>query len=549
MSVVQIFEYGPSRPHPEYARWASIWRKCRDVLAGEEAIKGADETYLPKMAAMNADEYEGYKTRASFYGASYRTLQGLMGALLRKEPIVHVTLWKKYPNSNQDEIRVKEEQKLKDQLYELQLNVTQTGVDLQAFTRSLVGEILGVGRVGLLVDMPPANPSVLEPSPYLRLYTTEDIINWRERYIGGVPVLEQVILQEIIEEASITGFGSDWIVQYRELTLDEQGHYIQRVYVIDPPETDKDEPSIRVVSEVKPTNLGKPLTELPFFFISPTHMRPQVDRPPLLDLYNVNISHYRSSADLEHGRHFTALPTPVVSGVEDEDENGKPTHLRIGSGTAWLLPQGAQARMLEFNGQGLKHLENALKDKEQQMVNLGARMMEQDKRASETAEALRLRQAGDIASLNVLADTVGASLTRAIRIMAWWTGLIPSVEDDSLLIALDKDFFESRLAPGQISALVSAWQAGAFSFKDLYENLVRGEIISPQRDYDDVRREIIEEIEERAARAMDQLQKTAEINAAAVNQVEGSAPPGSRQKEKPGLKNDNGNRPRDSKAE
>lgn len=548
MSDVHIIEFGPARPHPEYVKWAPIWRKCRDVLSGEEAVKAAGELYLPRMTVMTDMDYDGYKSRALFYGASHRTLQGLMGALLRKEPIIHVSMWNKYPKTSQDDIRAKQEETLRLKLDDILRNITQTGTDLQAFTRDLVAEILAVGRVGLLTDMPPSTLASQNPVPYFRLYRAENIINWREMMIGGIPVLDQVILQEVVETPSPTGFGSDWVVQYRELALDEQGEYIQNVYVIDAPATDKDEPVVRqIVDTIKPTYLGKPLKEIPFFFISPSHMRPEIDRPPLLDLFNVNLSHYRSSADLEHGRHFTALPTPVVSGVEDEDENGKPTELRIGSGTAWLLPQGGQARMLEFNGQGLKHLENALKDKEAQMVNLGGRMMEQDKRASETAEALRLRQAGDIASLNVLADTVGAALTRAVRILSWWAGFTPSTTDDTLLVNLNKDFFESRLAPGQISALVAAWQAGAFTFRDLFENLVRGEIIDAQRDYDTVKDEIEEELEARDRRALKRTAAMGKIEATQDKPI--TENDGTGNKERPNLLNDNGNRPRASKAE
>ena len=68
-------------------------------------------------------------------------------------------------------------------------------------------------------------------------------------------------------------------------------------------------------------------------------------------------------------------------------------------------PAGAHPGLLEFNGQGLKHLENALVEKRKLMVQLGARMLETQKRSTETAEALRLRQAGDSSVLAILANT------------------------------------------------------------------------------------------------------------------------------------------------
>ncbi len=476
-----FYPIGPALPHQTVDKWRAIWKKCRDVLAGEEAIKDAGTEYLPKMSRMTDFEYESYKQRALFYGASQRTMQGLIGSILRKPPVIYAST---------DELVTK--------VTDLVKNITQTGVDLHGFTRDLVAEILSVGRVGVLVDAPPANAKLLTQRPYARMYTAEEIINWRMHFVAGVPVLDQVVLLEVINTPGPDGFGIDQVVQYRELTLNEDGSYVQRVWVIDPPKTEKDDATIRMLDEVIPTYRGKPMGKLPFFFCSASHNRPDVERPPLLDLFNVNISHYRSSADLEHGRHYTALPTPVVSGV-DNDEDGATPSLEIGSSTAWLLPTGAQAKMLEFNGQGLKHLENALSEKATLMTHLGARMLEPDKRSAETAEALRLRQAGDFASMNTISDAVGAMLTDVVRLMAWWYEINKELDDDTLFVQLNKDYFESRLTPAMLTALVTSWQAGAMGFRDLYFNLVRGETIDPERSFDEVFDEVMKEAKIREA--------------------------------------------------
>src|SRR5206468_661127 len=134
---------------------------------------------------------------------------------------------------------------------------------------------------------------------------------------------------------------------------------------------------------------------IPFTFVGATSLSPNVDKPPLLDLVEVNLSHYRSSADLEHGRHYTALPTPWVSGMRPD------SNLRIGAGVAWVLEDPtAKAGMLEFTGQGLQALEKALESKEKQMAVLGARLLEMQPRLQETAEAVRLRHNGDAATLS-----------------------------------------------------------------------------------------------------------------------------------------------------
>lgn len=472
-----MFPVGPALPHSSLDEWRSIWKKCRDVLAGEEAVKAAGEVYLPKMSRMSDAEYAAYKTRALFYGASDRTVQGLVGALLRKPPVVHAAT-----------------DAIEEKVLSLLENITQTGTDFTGFTREVIREVLSVGRVGVLVDAPPVETALVTRLPYARVYSAEDIINWRISFYGGVPILDQVVVMEVIDIPSAGGFGTEQVIQYRELVLNQDGTYVQRIWTIDPPATDDDPPTPRLLEEIVPLRRGKPMNRLPFFFCSASHNRPEIESPPLLPLFNANLSHYRSSADLEHGRHFTALPTPVVKGV-DTDDNGSPVSLEIGSSTAWLLPRDADAKMLEFNGKGLVHLENALKEKSALMTQLGARNLEQGARASETAEALRLRQAGDFATLGTISDCVGTLLTNVIRIMAWWSDITTQVNDELLYVAMSKDYFESRLTPAMLTSLVQAWQNGALGFRDLYEQLVRGEVIDPSRDYEDVLKDVQDETE------------------------------------------------------
>lgn len=94
-----------------------------------------------------------------------------------------------------------------------------------------------------------------------------------------------------------------------------------------------------MIEEVIPTVNGKPLTEIPFVCMSPYDLRVDLEKPPMLDLVDVNISHYRNSADYEHALYLTAQPTPYVTGHLDEASKPK----SIGSGSIWYLPEGATA--------------------------------------------------------------------------------------------------------------------------------------------------------------------------------------------------------------
>ena len=222
----------------------------------------------------------------------------------------------------------------------------------------------------------------------------------------------------------------------------------------------------------QPLRRGERLPFIPFLVVSPTSVDAAVAPPPLLDLVDVNLSHYRTSADLEHGRHYTALPTPFVAGVPPT------TVLEIGSGTAWVFqdPQ-AHAGMVEFSGQGLQALERAMASKEQQMAVLGARLLESQKPAVEAADTLRMRTNGEQSVLRTMAGTLSQVLTMLLRWHTWWMNL--EVPPEECHVELNAEFFSARMTGPEAASLVTLWQAGGISFDTLYFNLERGEWTKP----------------------------------------------------------------------
>ena len=60
---------------------------------------------------------------------------------------------------------------------------------------------------------------------------------------------------------------------------------------------------------------------IPFTFFGPGGIDPMPMRPPLIDLVEVNLAHYRVSADHKHALFLTAQPTPWVSGAKEGDSD------------------------------------------------------------------------------------------------------------------------------------------------------------------------------------------------------------------------------------
>ena len=447
--------------HPEYSIRHAQWRRCRDAIGGSDVVKDAGMLYLPSLSGASDKDYEAYKSRALFFNASQRTLAGLVGAVFRKDYTIAIH----------------------ERFQFLEQVVTSDGLPLHDFARQSLIEILTTGRVGILADVAMEG----DQRAYLALYSAEKIINWRTAMIGGRQRLVQVVLEERYSEAS-----DEWEakskIQYRVLSLSRETSsaplvYRQRVYR----QGDGKEWSLVPDLSVTPTRTGVPLDYIPFQFINAYHLTPRADRPPLLDLVDVNLSHYRTSADLEHGAHFTALPTAVLTGFPTDKE------FRIGSGVAWVADNpGASAQYLEYKGQGLQALRDLKKDKEQMMAVLGARMLEEQKRAAEAADTLRIRQSGEEGSLAAIVGTLSEGLQIALKVLGWWSGMTDEQVVD-LAFSLSTDFSPVKLSPQELRELVAAWQAGAISQDTFLYNLQLGEMLQPDDTIEDEKARIAAE--------------------------------------------------------
>jgi hypothetical protein len=282
------------------------------------------------------------------------------------------------------------------------------------------------------------------------LYSAEQIINWRVERVNGRNVPTLIVLSETSKAPGSTEVQGDLfetviVPQIRVLKLVPSNagaggtgkrdyHCIVELWRPKAAAAGRNrgkgaKVEWELIETLTPLRLGRPLPLIPFVFHGPRHSQPDVDRPPLTDIITVNLDHFRLDADFKHGLHFTALPTAWVSGFD------KSATLRIGSSTAWVSETpGATAGFLEFTGQGLTTFERAMDRDERLMSVLGSRLLGDQKKVGETAEAIRLRQSGEDSVLNAIATSVSESLTQVLRWVFWWnsTESIPDRVNDAL---------------------------------------------------------------------------------------------------------------------
>lgn len=446
-------------PHPDYERYLSDWQKARDAKEGQSAIHAAGVKYLPKLSGQSHHEYISYRDRALFFGATSRTIDGLSGMLFRKPLQVE-------PGGIGEDI-------LND--------INMLDNDMQSFAEKLADEILCVGRAGLLVDFPQvqadglsiAAARELNARPFIKLYEAETVFNWHFTRINNRKTLTHVYLMETVSE-QVNEFEFQDIEQIRLLMLRE-GQYVQIIF------RKNDQHKWDVFDEVTPLLNGSPLNFIPFVFVGPMGTQAAVSKPPLIDLVNVNISHYKTTADLEHAAHFTGLPTAVITGFNDENDQ----EFKIGSSSAWVFSNPeTQAFYLEFEGKGLETLQELLKSKENMIVALGSQMLTPDSRRNEAAETAALRHGGEHATLASVSQAIGGALNKALEYVALWLGVEPAT------VELNRDFMPVKIDPQMMQQLFLALQGGRISYETYFENLKAGEIIASDKSADDELAEI-----------------------------------------------------------
>lgn len=436
--------------HPSYASHLNQWQRCRDAVDGSDAIKNRGGEYLPRLGEQTQDEYKAYLMRALWYGASARTIQGLTGSVMRKEPTVEA------PEALEAHLA----------------DVTLTGISFSAFAKTTLEEVLKTGRYGVLVDMPKEAHELQRP--YYAAYTAESIINWKSVPVNGIPELTLVVLCEHVWEPNVDDvYLLEHIEQYRVLRLRE-GFYEVETFRKDTASPTKDWVSQGLL---QPTFRGERLTHIPFCFFGPNTITPDIEKPPILDLVDVNLSHYRLSADLKHGLHFCGLPVYFFSGMPET------TTIKIGSSQALTAtdPQ-ATGMILAMDGQGLGPIGNEMKEEEQRMAVLGARLLEESKSAVESADTLTIRHSGDQSVLRSVANSVSTGLSKLLGWAALWSGVNPETAKKATA-KLNTDFMDAKMTFAELEALVRTWQSGAISYETMYYNMERGEVTRPGVDW------------------------------------------------------------------
>ncbi len=455
-----------STKHPDYELYRPVWDKTRDAVRGSVQIKDKKHVYLPVPDPETLDErlgentlrYRQYIRRAVFANYTGRTKNALVGAAFRKAPTYELPEGIEY----------------------LIDDATGDGLGIEQLAKDELSNLLETGRTLLLVDFPQAEAGMsVEDIQRLAIrasiipYACEQVVNWRTDTVGGRKLVTMIVLAENYK-TSEDEFGHDSEVQYRVLRLREDG-YTQQLYREEMPFSD----------EIYPRKAdGSTWDVIPAIFVGSKNNDSTVDDAPLADIADVNIAHYRNSADYEESCFITGQPTLFITHSLNMEEfmDYNPEGIKLGARAGHVLGETGSATLLQPNANNL--VLEAMRAKESQMVAIGARIIT-DRGNNETAEGARIRFASEN---SVLGDIVG-NLSSALEQALIWCGEFMG-SGDEVQFAINREFYDKSVDPQLIMSMVTLMDRQIISDQDIFDRLKSAGIIDGARTLDDVREEM-----------------------------------------------------------
>lgn len=443
------------------------WGRVRAAAAGGDAVRAMAPSALPYLnptdrSAANQARNAAYSQRAVWLGATGGTLEGLLGMAFRVDP----------------------RSDMPDSLRRLLVNTDGAGVSLYQQSQQTLSNVLQVGRHGLLADLDGAGESVI------KVYAAENIINWRYAMVGNEQVLSLLVLREVFMRQSPTDeFGQEQITQYLVFRCDPETRVVtSQLYSPDVAN------GALVARKVRPVRAagGLTLREIPFVPVGSKTNDFGAQIAPLGAIAEVNLAHYRNSADYEDMLWNLGQAQPWITGLDPqdrnflmapytEDENGVRTpypEMYWGSRMPLLLGAGAQVGYAQLSPNDAQR--QAMQDKEAQMRALGARLIEASG-GPKTATGEDNDREASTSVLSMCVSNVNEAYQRAIGWCALLRGVRMSVDEAQGTYKISQDFTRIAADPALLAQLMAMWQSGALPRQDLWAWTRRVGLVATER--------------------------------------------------------------------
>lgn len=445
--------------HPSYDAIVDDWEKIEDVTRKKDITDYLVKLNPSDLSAENTTRNNQYKERAVFYSISGHTAQGLVGSVFRKWPTVN----------------------LPDTMRYLLTNADGAGVSIYQQSQAVCDDVIRKGRAGLMVSFPQTEGQVSQADivdgrvvATIHRLEPEQIINWRTTRDGSNVKLSLVAIMEESEEPDPDDpYILEPTEKVRELFLDEAGDYNERVWKKVNDKWEAGDPYIPVDAK------GNKWRQIPFTFIGSENNDTEIDPPPLLPIVDLNVGHYRNSADYEDSIWYCGQVQPWMSGVtQDHIDMMNKNNMYVGSRNLLGVPDGEQFGFAQANPNPA--VRQAMEDKVNMMISLGARLMSTGS-ATKTATQVAGEREAQTSLLSLVASNVSEAYTQAIE----WVGRYLGIEDDDAAYTLNQEFLAITADAQMAQAVMRGFIEGTVPLPDYVRYMKRVDLFDDERTLED----------------------------------------------------------------
>ena len=437
--------------HADYLDHIETWDTLDDACKDQDTIKAGGIKYLPKPTLFgskndeNGDKrYKEYLDRAIFPGVTNQTLTSHIGLAFGKIPVF----------------------KSSDDLEYLERNADGAGRSIYQISQRATRLIEKNYRCGVYVDYPKVAPSKTRAEdkqknafPMIHVIKASAIHDWDHIIVGNQRKTSFVKILETVKERN--GFEVNKIDQYQILSL--KGNELDGfVYTVEVYRQDE-KGEWNLFSKAIPTDYhGKHWDYIPFTFCGAVDNSDEIQTAPLYNLAMMELSYYRSSADVEESAFIVGQPTLCFPSITPEQYTMvKESGAQVGSRSG--IP--TDAKMVQADSNNLAY--DRLNDKWGLMKELGARLIEAGS-ANKTATQADNENSVQHSVLSLAVSNVSEAFTQALR----WCAKFALPERDytveELSYSIAQDFNKTKYDPVRSRLIWEACMSGEIPIQVWY---------------------------------------------------------------------------------
>lgn len=337
------------------------WFVVDTLYGGTKAMQAAGQTFLPKEPKETAKDYANRLSRSTLDNYYKQAIRKAVAKVFSKDIIVNDAPTKFVP--------------LLEDIDSQQRNLTQ-------FCKDVFEDAVNHGVSYILVDMPKlpmdspfqnkAQENAAGVRPYWVKITSSSVLEARSTMMGGSERLSLFRFQETISELADDTYGENVKSQIREYRQAPDANGNAGPVEFSVYREDHINGWVLVDSGIVSASA------IPIAPVYTNRTAFYLGKPPMMELAELNISHWMQNSDLQNILHIVNVPFLLAKGLSQMDANGQVQTLDISVHGAIQTPNpDANVEWIEHQGSAVKSAQDNIDALVKRMEYLGSQLTTQ----------------------------------------------------------------------------------------------------------------------------------------------------------------------------